>query len=648
MTALARERLLATQQAESAHAWLLRAVEAMSEAVAFFDQDDRLVLWNRKYAEIISGRDEVLAVGADFDSVLGALLATALEADQRSVGESEPTCLDGADRHVRLADGRWFQLDDRPLPEGGRAIVAVDITELKVREESFRLMFDANPVAMVVYDRQTHQVLHANQSALAQFARSYDELAASKITDFMLAEDRAAALRRLERPGEGGPPPTYSIVDGQNRIRQIQPYQRPLRFRGRDCLLCAAVDVTARKAASDALAKARDAAEAANRAKSEFLANMSHEIRTPLNGVLGVAGALRRSQLSDRQIEMVRVIEDSAESLQVLLADILDLARVEAGRLEISPRPFDMREMVSNVAELFKPKAEEKGLSLGVHLDLEPDAHFVGDAIRIKQILGNLLSNAVKFTASGSISLDVSLGPLEGGHRQARFEVRDTGIGFDHTVRDRLFSRFAQADGSITRKFGGSGLGLAISRALAGLMGGDISAQSELGHGATFVLELPLAVAETRRPKAAAAESRGIEPNPQGAPLRILAAEDHEVNRKVLQLMFENMAVDLTLVGNGREAVERFDADRFDLILMDMQMPEVDGLQAVAAIRAREGAAGLERTPIIMLTANALPEHEAAGRAAGADAFLSKPVSVQKLMTTVQATLEKVTQARAA
>jgi PAS domain S-box-containing protein len=404
------------------------------------------------------------------------------------------------------------------------------------------------------------------------------------------------------------------------------------------------IDVSTRKALEQELEAARDAAEAANRAKSEFLANMSHEIRTPLNGVMGVASALRRSDLGERQAEMVSVIEDSAESLQVLLADILDLARVEAGRLEITPAPFDLRGTVLSLTELFRAKAEEKGLQLNVWIadDIEP--YLLGDKVRIKQIVGNLLSNAVKFTAAGAVTLTVGEERLADGDRRVRFEVKDDGIGFDAAAHDRLFGRFEQADGSITRRFGGAGLGLSISNALAALMGGTITAQSEPGDGATFVLSLPLIAAEAPTGETAA-QMRAAVSGLLEAPLRILAAEDHEVNRKVLQLMFDGLSVEMTMAENGREALERFGAGRYDLILMDMQMPEMDGLQAIAAIRARERDEGLPRTPIIMLTANALPEHDAAGRAAGADAFVTKPVSAQALLETIEATLLRLTQA---
>jgi signal transduction histidine kinase/ActR/RegA family two-component response regulator len=394
------------------------------------------------------------------------------------------------------------------------------------------------------------------------------------------------------------------------------------------------------EAALEALAAARDAAQSANRAKSEFLANMSHEIRTPLNGVLGVAGALGRTELNARQREMVRLIETSAESLQVLLADVLDLARVEAGRLEIRPEPFDLRDAAQGMAELFRAKAEEKGLVLEVHIDRQLERRFLGDPVRLKQILGNLLSNAVKFTEQGRVRLSIVASPAADGAQALTLSVEDTGIGFDAETARRLFTRFAQADGSISRRFGGTGLGLSISSALAELIGGRITAASTPGAGSRFTLTLSLpvvaAVEEEPAPEIAALAPNGRDGS---QPVRILVAEDHEVNRRVVQLIFDGLDVELTMAEDGQEALDRFAVGAFDLVLMDMQMPRLDGLEAIAAIRQREAAAPGPLTPIIMLTANALPEHEAAGRAAGADAFLTKPIVAGDLLSAVQAAL---------
>jgi len=379
--------------------------------------------------------------------------------------------------------------------------------------------------------------------------------------------------------------------------------------------------------------EAHAAAEAANRAKSEFLANMSHEIRTPLNGVVGVASALARTDLDGRQREMVGLIESSAETLQILLSDILDLARVEAGKLEIASEPFDLVQTVGAVAELFRPKAEEKALVFELYIAPVACRTFRGDAVRLKQILGNLLSNAIKFTAAGRIALRVD---TFGGPQtpRLRFTVEDTGIGFDDAARQRLFSRFEQADGSVTRQFGGSGLGLSISRTLAEMMGGGIDAESAPGAGSRFWLDLALTPCAEEE-KAVAETPADLNPRP----LRVLLAEDHPVNRKVIELMFDGLPINLVMAENGRIAVDAFATDAFDAVLMDMQMPQMDGLEATRAIRAIETEEGRPRTPIIMLSANALPEHRQAGQRAGADLYLTKPIAAADLFAALDEVL---------
>jgi len=391
-------------------------------------------------------------------------------------------------------------------------------------------------------------------------------------------------------------------------------------------------DITALKRDAEALAEARDAAQAANTAKSQFLANMSHEIRTPLNGVIGVAQALARTELTHKQQEMLQLIQGSGQTLQVLLSDILDLARVESGRLELTPEPFHLGRAVRECAQLYDATAREKGLMLNVSVMDEVDDWVVGDVVRIKQILTNLVSNAVKFTTEGFVCLSAVAGPAIDGQPTIRFSVEDTGIGFDSETRSRLFSRFEQADGGITRKFGGSGLGLAISHQLAQIMDGDLDCESEPGGGSAFILTVPLTRAAAPQTAAPAA---GIAATPDGRCVRVLLADDHPVNRKLVEMILDQSNVELTSTENGNQALEAFRTGDFDIVLMDMQMPVMDGLTATREIRQWEDVAGLGRTPVVMLTANALSEHVEAGMAAGADRHLSKPFDAAELLDLV-------------
>jgi PAS domain S-box-containing protein len=392
-------------------------------------------------------------------------------------------------------------------------------------------------------------------------------------------------------------------------------------------LVCSSEDITERREAAESLRAALARAESANRAKSEFLANMSHEIRTPLNGVVGVADVLARTALDPSQAEMVRVIRDSGQTLARLLSDILDLSRIESGRVELERAPMRPADCARAAAALVDLRCHEKDVRLEIEIAPEAEGWVVGDPLRLKQVLGNLMSNAVKFTDHGEVRLSVA--PAPGGFR---FEVKDTGVGFDPTVKEQIFGRFQQADGSITRRFGGSGLGLAISLQLAELMGGDLDCDSAPGRGSTFHVTLPFPPADA--PSAAAAAPHELA-EAQPLPVHVLLADDHPTNRKVVELILSQVGVELTEAEDGRQALEAFASRRFDLVLMDMQMPVMDGLSATRAIRAQEAASGARRTPVVMLTANALPEHVRASLEAGADRHLSKPIAAEALIRTL-------------
>ena len=366
--------------------------------------------------------------------------------------------------------------------------------------------------------------------------------------------------------------------------------------------------------------------ERANAEKSRFLANMSHELRTPLNGVIAISETLARKQTTKKGRELAGLIVSSGRLLERVLTDILDFSKIEAGQIKLSRDEFSMTSLVAGIAELHRASAEGKGLGFDWRVADGAAGRFAGDTVRITQVLSNLLSNAVKFTESGQVTLSVK--PYGTG---ICFEVADSGIGFDAEVKKRLFRRFEQADASIRRRFGGTGLGLAISRSLIELMGGRIDVTSIPGKGSTFIVHVPLERLGDEVDDEAAQEPETIDIS--GA--RVLLAEDHPTNQKVVQLILESVGVAPVIVENGALALERLKAEPFDVVLMDMQMPELDGLSATALLRAHEREIGGRRTPVIMLTANALDEHVKASIEAGADAHLSKPIRAMALIEAI-------------
>ena len=391
-----------------------------------------------------------------------------------------------------------------------------------------------------------------------------------------------------------------------------------------------------RAALRAAKAKAQEkelAAEAANRAKSVFLATMSHEIRTPLNGVLGMAQAMAAEELSDLQRDRLSVIHRSGESLLAILNDLLDLSKIEAGKLELESIEFDLGEVARGAHSAFTALANKKGLSFC--LDVEQAAgRYQGDPTRLRQILYNLISNALKFTEQGEIRV---IAALEG--ETLALSVRDTGLGVSEENLGRLFGKFDQLDSSTTRRFGGTGLGLSICRELAHLMDGDISVQSTLGEGSCFVLRVNLPRVGDAKPPARLAPA--APPELKSVALRVLAAEDNSVNQLVLKTLLHQLGVDPTVVDNGQAAVEAWEAQPWDVILMDIQMPIMDGLAATAAIRARELEQGRPRTPIVALTANAMSHQVEQYLAAGMDGHVAKPIEAAALFAALCAVVDE-------
>ncbi len=368
-------------------------------------------------------------------------------------------------------------------------------------------------------------------------------------------------------------------------------------------------------------------AEAAHAAKASFVANMSHEIRNPLGGMLGLIAALARTELDPDQAQSVALLESSGQMLKRIVSDVLDMEKLEAGKVELEVAPLSLSEEIGGVVRLMSAQARDKGLDL-VFEDMDPAAPPVaGDPTRIKQIVVNLVSNAIKFTGKGGVTVRLRATPTpDASSVRVAIEVADTGIGFDVDNAPWLFERFGQAGASTARTFGGTGLGLAICRALARQMGGDVSATSVVGQGSCFSVRLVLPVAAPAA-FAAVAASAPI----SGVSLSVLLAEDNAANRRVIRLLLEQAGVETVAVDNGRAAVEARRANDFDVILMDMHMPELDGLQAIREIRSFERESGSAAVPVVMLTGRAADEDRAAAAAAGAQGFVTKPITPEAL-----------------
>ncbi|WP_269816503.1 hybrid sensor histidine kinase/response regulator [Caulobacter hibisci] len=495
---------------------------------------------------------------------------------------------------------------------------------LETRREKLFLsqLFDGTSDAVLIVDEQ-QTIMHWNAAAETLFGYPAREALGRPLSMIIPARLRPGHDRGFARLCNGGRPTMAGAVEVPALRQDGSEFPASLSlsmWRDNERTMVGAIvrDISDR----EALHQARVASEA----KTRFLANMSHEIRTPLNGILGLGDVLSRTALGPEQAELLRAMTGAARTLEALLSDVLDLARSEEGALRIAREPFDLPGLAREVGELHRPTAEAKGLAYAVQAP--SGKHWVvGDPVRLRQVLGNLLSNAVKFTHEGSVNLQVAA--VEEGWR---FLVCDTGIGFDAAAKARIFDRFAQADDSITRSYGGSGLGLAISADLVRAMGGALSAASTPGAGAsfTFGLTLPDAPPVLEPPASQARLDRAV---------RVLLAEDHPVNRKVIELILGEVGAELTSVCDGRQAVEAFGAADFDLILMDMQMPVMDGLSATREIRARQQRLGQRPCPIIMLTANVLPEHLRASFEAGADRHLGKPIEAARLLSALDEVL---------
>lgn len=516
--------------------------------------------------------------------------------------------------------------------------------------QMLREALDVHDDSVSIYGAQGEH-LFSSQSARRRFATFYryldaghshwDAIAASareRRPDLSEADVQAYVAWSRSKYDSGE---TYELITDDNRIVLIT--YRSMSG-GRKAGI--SVDITELRHREEELKRAKEAAEAASAAKGAFLANMSHEIRTPLNGVLGMAQSLMQDDPSAEQRNKIETLLDSGRTLMTVVNDILDLSKIESGRVAIAPVDIDIREGLERILSLFMPKADEKGLGLSLLMDIDLPQRLNLDPVRARQCLTNLISNAIKFTEQGAVTVTARL--IEtAGDPILELAVADTGIGMNAQQLGRLFEDFSQADDSINRRFGGTGLGLAISRRLARLMGGDVVVESTPGKGSVFRLRLAVRLATTEAQQESPVDEDDTTP-PELRNRRVLLTDDHAVNRKVVQMFLKPFGLEVVEARNGVEALDLLAREPFDLVLMDIHMPTMDGREAVKLIRTSN--ASWARIPVIALTADAMPGDHERYLAMGMDAYISKPIDQRELFTVINNTLsaERVKRANAA
>jgi PAS domain S-box-containing protein len=627
-------------------------VEQAIDGIAMVDLDGNIRFVNRAWADM-HGRSADELIGRHLsifhnEQQLQEEVLPSLEKLRREGGDARVV------GHVRK-DGTVFpaQMTGTVLrrPDGepfAFLAVARDVTEkmeaeaaLRESEQRFREILRSVETVSVQGYAMDGTVRYWNDASAHIYGYAEEEAIGRNLLDLIIPPEMHDAVKaeiaRMEKTGQPIPAGELTLRRKDGAPVTVYSSHAFVQVPGSEPeFYCIDVDLSERKRMENALREAMLAAEAANRAKSEFLANMSHEIRTPLNGVIGMTDLLLITDLDPTQRRYAEIVQSSGNSLLTLINDILDFSKIEAGKVELTDDPIQLPEVLQEFAQSQMLAAQEKGLELSLVVETNVPEWVSGDKSRLRQILTNLVGNAIKFTEKGAIVLRASLmrpsaDPPEDAARVC-IAVEDTGIGISEEARGRLFQRFSQVDGSNTRKYGGTGLGLAISKQLVELMGGEIEVQSRPGEGSTFsftfpfrVLKDPLPAAEPAEPSAASVE------NPA---LRILLAEDNLTNQVVAEAMLNRLNLSAKVAQNGAEVLKAHRAAPFDIILMDVQMPVMDGLEATGAIRAAEEEAGIggdKRCTIIGMTAYAMEEDRDACFEAGMDDFITKPVKIAEL-----------------
>jgi PAS domain S-box-containing protein len=522
------------------------------------------------------------------------------------------------------------------------AVNASQAEELRVRAHEHRMLFEDNPLPMIAYDRESLQIVAVSNTACGRYGWTREEFLAMNLADIRPPEDVPGLLRRLEAERNVWHDGQEPVQQTRHRYKDgtvvdVEVASHDAVVSGRPWRLMLCQDVTARNKATAELAIARDAAIAASNTKSAFLANVSHEIRTPMNGVLGMTEMLLTTDLDTTQREYADHVASSGEHMLAIINDILDLSKIETGRLELDATDFALRETIEQACAVGRLASRAKGVDFLVTIDDSVPALARGDGGRLRQILINLVANAVKFTSNGAVRVSASASEAEEGQAKLRIEVADDGIGIDPERLVQMFEPFTQADISTTRKYGGTGLGLAIARELVELMGGQIGGESQPGSGSTFWFEVALEPAATSEAPARGATepTTAVEPLEldESAPI-VLVVDDTPVNQIVAVRALARCGCRAEVASNGYEALEALLAQRYDAVLMDCQMPEMDGYEATHELRQRE--VGGRRTPVIAMTAAAMKGDFDRCIACGMDDYVSKPLRHRVLEETLE------------
>ncbi len=637
----------ASRAALQDRALLLAALDALPDGFVLFDADDRIALYNERYRELYRDSADLIAVGASYERGLreGVRRGQYPEA----LGREEAWIAERLRQHrdpqgpieQRTADGRWVRILERRTPTGETVGLRVDITGIKEREEALqrseerlRAIMDATPDCIFCVDG-TGRAVDVNQAVEAVFGYRRADIIGRRPVDIVIPERFRPALEvGLRRYVEAGEVPDAKARHEMKAVRAdgseffCEVTIAAARSRERHMVVACLRDVTARKQREYELRQAKESADIANRAKSDFIARMSHEIRTPMNAVIGLSSLLVHTPLDAAQKQHVDLIEKSATHLLALINDILDFSRLDAGHSELEVRPFDVQDLVQGAVAVARSLPGAARLAITSSLAPDIPARLEGDARRLNQILLNLLGNAVKFTDGGAVTLSCRMVERHGGAARLRFAVEDTGIGISPEMRSRLFMPFEQGAEAAARQAGGTGLGLAICRQLVESMGGALGVDSTPGAGSTFWFELDFDVAANDLAASAIPEARGQRQ------LSVLVAEDVPSHQILVRALLEKMGHRVEIEADGSAALAAAKTGRFDLVMMNVRMPVMDGLAASRAIRALEGPAAA--VPIVGLTAFGQPEDKARALAAGADDCLAKPIRPLELAAVIE------------